>query len=658
MQGRELEFCGVPDRIRTVRIEQDKMMTKNSNPSASGSPEEIDRSWLAGIINAVKDTDVVLMSSRFESIAKETESADPKRAILEVLAMVTSPMLVPENWVEPYEPAIQFGGSRTPIPTDLTPDQIALLARLAPLIEHTGLRARVADIAWTYGDRGNHDLLATAIDSYQQSPLEHPSWFHGGRDSWRRAFELALRRGKGEQERVEEMRQAVRSKVLSCEIEDSFLPVQLSELLFQCAKVPPEEARPIADHCLHLAIEAADEKKYRLARSLNRQAASWFGRASEQEAANNCIARVADAYVAEADQRQSGDLSSAMAAGHFLEKAVAVLSSLPRKFRRDAGLEGRLSDLRIRLSDTRLDTLEEMVLIESEGIDLSEYMQRARSAVAGRGRLEALERLGGIHPLTNAGQAISNAVSLSSESIVDQIARRSTYARDGRKVATSSHSGSEGRQESIDVESVIQGAAESDVWSHVVRDFGGRVEVVGKAMILPAQEVILLEHRFDQSFLFDICRESPFVPEGQAGLWARGLLHGLGGDYASASFMLVPQLEQLVRLVLKSRGVYTLLVDKSGVETEKGLSALLEMPEAMEALGAGLVLELRALLCDQQGANLRNNLAHGIATDGEAWSFSAVYAWWLCLRIVIGPVYRMRKAESDSASAGEKEREK
>lgn len=82
------------------------------------------------------------------------------------------------------------------------------------------------------------------------------------------------------------------------------------------------------------------------------------------------------------------------------------------------------------------------------------------------------------------------------------------------------------------------------------------------------------------------------VPEGHAQLWGAGLAFGLSGDYGPAVAILVPQLEHLVRIMLKSRSVHTLFVDDHGVETEKSLSALLEVPEA-----AGLFEPARPVPC-------------------------------------------------------------
>ena len=78
----------------------------------------------------------------------------------------------------------RFGGTlskRTVVPADLGADQVALLARVAPLVERDDLRARVADVAWVYGDRSDVAMLDRAIDAYRAAPLTGDVWFSVGR---------------------------------------------------------------------------------------------------------------------------------------------------------------------------------------------------------------------------------------------------------------------------------------------------------------------------------------------------------------------------------------------------------------------------------------------------------------------------------------------
>ncbi|WP_439248174.1 DUF4209 domain-containing protein [Micrococcus luteus] len=72
-----------------------------------------------------------------------------------------------------------------------------------------------------------------------------------------------------------------------------------------------------------------------------------------------------------------------------------------------------------------------------------------------------------------------------------------------------------------------------------------------------------------------------------------------------------------------------------------------------DIFGAGIVMEMKAMLIVQGGLNLRNDIAHGLLDDNSAWSYSALYMWWFCLRLVTWPVIEMiSRARTQSAESG------
>jgi len=482
------------------------------------------------------------------------------------------------------------------------------------------------------------DLLTAAVDAYRSVPLERDAWLHGGRDGWRRALELSLRRGKAARHTVKEITAELAEFLLANNGSPGFMLTEISALLREARSVGQERARDLAHHFVSLATLVAGH--HRLKRAYEREANAWFSQAGETDLATECIERVAQTYVDEADERLTQD-KGALIAGTFIEKAIATVRSLPRKYRAARGLDGKLQQLRVRLSDIRELSLEQMMRIDSDPIDITSYVHNAREMVSGKERLEALVSLAGINPLIDATQAMADGRERLRGSL-SRLIRSSTFSADGRKVAT---------------RAVLDGDEPHDdeVFAEVVRSFDFRIVLIVNGLIYPALEVLMLEHRFDTGFLADICYESPVVPSGHAGLWTRGLWHGLSGDFPSAISVLVPQVEQLVRAHLKAHESFTLFVNEDGIETEKGLNALLEMPESSQVLGPDLTLELRALLCEQLGPNLRNDVAHGLLNDPKSWSVGAVYAWWLCLRLVVLPYYDMlMRTQAQSASEAEK----
>ena len=124
------------------------------------------------------------------------------------------------------------------------------------------------------------------------------------------------------------------------------------------------------------------------------------------------------------------------------------------------------------------------------------------------------------------------------------------------------------------------------------------------------------------------------MPIGREVLFGRALAHGFNRDFATSIHLLAPQIEHMVRVSLEIAGVSTSHFDKDGIETENGLSALIDLPQTITRFGKDVTYEIKALFCDQMGPNLRNNIAHGLLDDQQANSVEAVYAWWLGLQLV------------------------
>lgn len=598
--------------------------------------DDIDPAWWEDVLTATNpdhEYDLPeLLCIKLQRAANAPGLGEFQRLVINILAMATSAMLNTENWLEPFTPAIQMEDQRTVVPSDLDADQVTLLARIAPLVTRHDLRARVADIAWVYGDRSNVTMLDMAIESYRAAPLTDAVWFGPGRDAWVRALALANRRGPDGHAVIADMSNQLKEHVLAANVSDQFRTVQCAQVLRNHGRVDAEGRAKVSEALFRLAANAADVKA-RLSRHLEREAVAWLG-GSDTSTANAAVERIARTYISEADGRIEADpKTGALVEGHFLEKAIAVLRTLPRSFRVDKGLEQLIDELRTRLHGSRESTIEQMMHFESDPVDLTEAVSYARARVAGHtDRLRALAAFATLVPPMKAEETVAT-VKETLEDTLSHTFGSSTFSQDHRKVASRPSSG---------------GNAQDDViWSEIVRTVQLHTQLIGTGIIQPAQEVLTRKHQYSREYMVFLCRESPSVPERHERLWGAGLAFGLAGDYGTALALLAPQLEQVVRTFLKRRGVYTLHVDdQTGVESEKGLNALLEIDETVEVFGAGQVMEMKAILVSQGGPNLRNDTAHGLLDDNSAWSYTSMYLWWFCLRLVMLPIIHMYDAEA------------
>ena len=119
--------------------------------------------------------------------------------------------------------------------------------------------------------------------------------------------------------------------------------------------------------------------------------------------------------------------------------------------------------------------------------------------------------------------------------------------------------------------------------------------------------------------------------------WVRGLDAGLRGDFIVASYVLVPQVEHALRVIVAHTGVIPEWIAPNGVQQYRTLSAILQEPGLRTILGDDLLFEIEALL-SKEGQNFRNLLAHGLFGDSPVQSVDAVYVWHLALRIMLVPI--------------------
>ena len=222
-------------------------------------------------------------------------------------------------------------------------------------------------------------------------------------------------------------------------------------------------------------------------------------------------------------------------------------------------------------------------------------------------------------------------------------------SRDGRVIA---------RRPGMAPSSTLSDKGEADEGEETIRakmieNYCLHVNLVVLGCILPAQEVLLLEHRLREADFVNLARHSPIVPIGRERLFGKALFAGYDRDFVTSLHILVPQIEHMVRYHLKQAGVQTTNLDSDGIENEIGLSSLMELPQTEEIFGEDLSFEIKALFCGPFGPNLRNELAHGLLDDTACYSSGAIYAWWFGLKLVLNTFWNALDNDAEQSEQGE-----
>ncbi len=609
--------------------------------TGANAGEQIDPSVWRDVVSVADDKAVVRLSFDFFSAAEAAADLSQKN-VLRTLGITTSAMLKPDSWNEPFTPMMTLAdGRRSALPEDLDDAQRELLLRVAAVMDEAdepSLRARVYDVCWTYINRGAAAMLTAAVGAYIEIPLEPDVWFRDGHDEWRRAFELVRRHGRSGRSQADAMSSMVRDRLQRSQLDEGFFGVQLSDFARNHGVVDKTDRGWFAALCVRLAEQARQAGSWRLARAWDEEAAGWYSGAGDNEAVSRALSRVGRDFEDDAVDRRRGVGGDAATASHFMEQAIAVLRKLPKTFRVANGVDEHIRELRRQLVDDRETLLASMKQISVGSVDLEELAAEARRLVSGHDDVTALFVLASLCPLADPAAAEAEARVEMREHPLSSLFGGETYRGSGQKVARRpgmSLDGGSGESNGVD------GA----VWATMLRNVLLSVEAHVVGAILPAMELVTAEHRYPIGLLFGVCRSSLAVPVGHEGLWALGLQRGLDGDFASAASILVPQIEHWVRTALKAHGSHTLVTDDHGVETEKGLGTLLDDPFADQAIGAPWVFELKTLLTEQGGPNLRNDIAHGLVDDRALNSAAAIYAWLLALKIVMQAFVAGRTAQ-------------
>ena len=603
-----------------------------------------DCGWEA-VVNDVSYKGYASLSDALHKSATMAASEDREAhaKVLRLLGEACSMMLSPDKPNEPFEPLVRIGGSRSTMPDDFTDSEIDFFAHIVESIDKPTLKGRLADLVWLLRQPRNVKFALSAIDSYMQVPLDVDNWFGDGEQCWKRAIGLCRMIGPTGADHLDRIETSMIEALDSATAEDKFFGHGLADTL-RSEGLGKSNSADIAAKLESLAKEFDSIGDFHASGRFYNAAARWFRSSGDDDKAIDVTVAEAEAFVSDATARMSSDSPSHGVAASFLEDAIQVYRTVPRDQRDRHHVDQRIQELRLRLSEHGERAQEEMVTVRGDEIDVGDTIQKARDTVRGKPVHEALKAFVDLHRISVRELREAAIKNLSHTPFLASIPK--VYSsRDGRVIARTP--GISGAVPSVDDEVEILGQMNRV-------EYPTRVGIIVQAMILPSLDVLTMEHRVRTIDLINLARLSPIVPLGREVLFGRALAYGFNRDFATAIHLLAPQIEHMVRVPLKIAGVSTSHLDQDGIETENGLSTLIDLPQTKARFGEDVTYEIKALFCDQMGPNLRNTIAHGLLDDQQANSAEAVYAWWLGLQLVFNTYWYSLDKEKTGDQQDEK----
>jgi hypothetical protein len=580
--------------------------------------EDIDRTaWQQVLVEA--DQKLCSVYGRlFYQRAQEAGKAHDSRteAVYTFLGAVASPELKLETPSrDPFVPAADLQYSRTPLPEDFSADELHVIKQLIETVQDAELRSRLADILWVR--QGDASVASLAVDSYLSSALhlkDVVQWADGY-DRLKRSFDIAVFLGKETK--------AYRKTI-------DYLQKQLSEF-------GAEEPTPWWAKLINLLLDAGEGNASRFASICGTSAQRcetagqwetarlyWQVKARCETAAGQdknrelALKRASDTYVRQADVVQSEAQPVTDHALELMRSAMESLAKVPGNEQAVIELKKQVDALELKRNDAPMKKPSRM--------DPAGITQWARDQVKSKDLRAALVALANLAETPKPAELEEQVDAKTGRMPFQYLISTVGMDQEGK---ASSHSPAAFTGDTRE----IRTAKDAELYQEAARNR----QIAVLALLDPARRQVLSDHvvRLDDWRVFTT--DNPFVPVGREEIFARGMDAGMNGDFLVAVSLLTPQVENAVRIVLKKAGVVTSKIDMRNVEQERVLGALLDMDEAERVFGRDLMFDLRGLLVEKFGSNMRNELAHGLLDLDDFKGPDAEYLWWCALRLMFLP---------------------
>ena len=582
------------------------------------SPEEISNkiNEVFNTLSSEKAHSLIRISTALNQISNANPDSKLKKT-LTLLANICSLIFNLESRNDPFQHYISIGNNRSFSPIDLKDEEILFLSNIVNEDFPPILKARIADILWTYSKPKNKKHSEIAIENYISMNVFDDFFEPDVYVFWERAVMLA------KQTKNSSLIEKIKSKLLN-EIDHpstswDFHLLKIIEI-FDNTDLDKGLNHKLAEKLLEKQKEFNHEKQFHIAEKYLESATKLFKKADNAEDSYRSLAFLAQATENHGDYRKN---ESAMVANSFYKLALQRYRQIPNSYRKTLQIDQKLDLIQEKITQSGLIITDELQLISTKEMDISQLQEQSINHVKNKeSALESLLYFAGVSSC-NFESIWKSTENYIQNSVVSSLFGATSVSVDGRKFS------------SIPPLALDGNNRDEVILKSTIKNFGIHMHLAVKGCILPALEQIKKEHLFPKEFLIQLCKLSAIVPDKREILVANALYQGFEWDFRSAIHLLAPQVENIVRQLLKQNGLVTTHTDQDDIENEMGLSSLVNMDQARGILGDDLWFELQAVFTDSLSANLRNEVGHGLLDDDTSNSRYSVYAWWMVLRLII-----------------------
>lgn len=160
---------------------------------------------------------------------------------------------------------------------------------------------------------------------------------------------------------------------------------------------------------------------------------------------------------------------------------------------------------------------------------------------------------------------------------------------------------------------------------HMYQNALKRQQIEGNIWIKNTLSLIKDKFTIENSMIDFLIKDNPIIPEGRERIFQKAIYMFLRGEFYEAIHILAPQTENLFRNIAVEVGGLTVTLENDGSSMEKVLSSIFSLPEMLESYDNDILFTFRGLLNEKAGANIRNEVAHGIIEEAACSSGVCLY---------------------------------
>lgn len=498
-------------------------------------------------------------------------------------------------------------------------EDLKLIEDIASKITIMPLRARLLDFLWLYKKGRNGSFAYEARKIYASFGIGSDNWYTLVRDSYQRC----LRPPKILDDDVFSFE--VEKKVFDCffNTNDDFLFCEMAKFITNTG-IGTEFAEKINKKLRKEILRFRKKRNYHNALiCLDILYERYKSDIYSGDGDYRCqLVNIAQAKIFNEEGEQYTGLIAISSYKNALKHYKATKISIRDKF----GVVEQIENLKAKIRFEGKIASESMVIIKSEPFDISDEVNKAINFVTNKPDiLVALVYFCFVTGNISKKTLVERCIDSIKRHPLSNMFDNTVIDAEGRIVGSSG---------GVDIDDVDPNNIEN-LMIPLTTEFFYEISYKVSGFIIPALDKIIEEHYIDYDFIKGICTKCAFISPNKKMLFTKALMFGIERDFATSVHLLAPLIEDTIRKILYDFGDYTAVIEKNAKSTEVSINTLLSKDSAKKVFEEDFLFEMKMLLTNPNGSNLRNTVAHGMLDDDTSQGIDVAYFWWRILRWVI-----------------------